>query len=36
MSRGKYIVLEGTQGVGKTTQLLELSKKLKAAGLPNG
>jgi len=34
MSRGKYIVLEGTQGVGKTTQLLELSKKLKAAGLP--
>ncbi|MDL2362861.1 MAG: dTMP kinase [Patescibacteria group bacterium] len=31
---GKYIVLEGPEGVGKTTQLLELARRLQAAGLP--
>ncbi len=34
MSRGKYIVLEGPEGVGKTTQLHELERRLRAAGLP--
>ncbi|HVV26057.1 MAG TPA: dTMP kinase [Candidatus Saccharimonadales bacterium] len=34
MTRGKYIVLEGAEGVGKTTQLLELARRLRAAGLP--
>jgi dTMP kinase len=34
MTRGKYIVLEGPEGVGKTTQLLELAHRLQAAGLP--
>jgi dTMP kinase len=34
MNRGKYIVLEGPEGVGKTTQLHELARKLQAAGLP--
>lgn len=34
MNKGKYIVLEGPEGVGKTSQLLALEKKLKAAGLP--
>jgi dTMP kinase len=34
MSRGKYIVLEGPEGVGKTTQILELARRLQAAGLP--
>ncbi len=34
MTRGKYIVLEGPEGVGKTTQLLELARRLQAAGLP--
>ena len=34
MSRGRYIVLEGPEGVGKTTQLQELANKLQAAGLP--
>ena len=34
MNRGKYIVLEGPEGVGKTTQLLELERRLRAAGLP--
>lgn len=34
MSRGKYIVLEGPEGVGKSTQILELSHRLQAAGLP--
>jgi len=34
MNRGKYIVLEGPEGVGKTTQLLEISRRLQAAGLP--
>lgn len=34
MTRGKYIVIEGPEGVGKTTQLHELSKRLQAAGLP--
>ena len=31
---GKYIVLEGPEGVGKTTQLLELARRLQAAGFP--
>ena len=34
MTRGRYIVLEGPEGVGKTTQLLELARRLQAAGLP--
>ena len=34
MSRGRYIVLEAPEGVGKTTQLQELANKLQAAGLP--
>lgn len=34
MTKGKYIVIEGPEGVGKTTQILELAKKLQAAGLP--
>lgn len=34
MTKGKYIVLEGPEGVGKTTQLLELTRRLQAAGLP--
>jgi dTMP kinase len=32
--RGKYIVLEGPEGVGKTTQLQELVRRLQLAGLP--
>jgi dTMP kinase len=34
MNRGKYIVFEGPEGVGKTTQLHELARRLQAAGLP--
>ncbi len=34
MNRGKYIVLEGAEGVGKTSQLQELARRLQAAGLP--
>jgi dTMP kinase len=34
MTNGKYIVLEGPEGVGKTTQVLELARRLRAAGLP--
>src|SRR6185437_13250937 len=34
MSRGRYIVLEGPEGVGKTTQLAELERRLRSAGLP--
>jgi dTMP kinase len=33
-SRGKYIVLEGPEGVGKTTQLQELARRIQSAGLP--
>lgn len=33
MIKGKYIVLEGPEGVGKTTQLQELARRLQAAGL---
>jgi dTMP kinase len=34
MTKGKYIVIEGAEGVGKTTQLQELARRLQAAGLP--
>src|SRR5579884_2618442 len=34
MTRGKYIVIEGPEGVGKSTQLYELARRLRAAGLP--
>lgn len=34
MTRGRYIVIEGPEGVGKTTQLDELARRLQAAGLP--
>ncbi|MGZ6005030.1 MAG: dTMP kinase [Candidatus Saccharimonadales bacterium] len=32
--RGKYIVIEGAEGVGKTTQIMLLGTQLRAAGLP--
>ena len=32
--RGKYIVIEGAEGVGKTTQIMLLGAQLRAAGLP--
>ena len=34
MTKGLYIVLEGPEGVGKTTQLLELYKQFKNLNLP--
>jgi dTMP kinase len=34
MNRGKYIVIEGAEGVGKSTQIQELARRLRAAGLP--
>jgi dTMP kinase len=34
MNKGKYIVIEGVEGAGKTTQLHELARRLQAAGLP--
>jgi dTMP kinase len=34
MTEGKYIVLEGAEGVGKTSQLTELARRLRAAGFP--
>lgn len=34
MSRGRYIVLEGPEGVGKTTQLEILAHRLESAGYP--
>lgn len=34
MNKGKYIVLEGPEGVGKTTQVLELARRLRSAGFP--
>jgi len=34
LSNGRYIVLEGAQGVGKTTQLTMLAQRLEKAGYP--
>ncbi|HSX47861.1 MAG TPA: dTMP kinase, partial [Patescibacteria group bacterium] len=34
MIKGKYIVLEGPEGVGKTTQILEIASRLRQANLP--
>jgi dTMP kinase len=34
MTEGKYIVIEGAEGVGKTSQLTELARRLRAAGFP--
>jgi len=34
MTRGKYIVIEGAEGVGKTTMVQMLAGHLQAAGLP--
>ena len=34
MNRGKYIVIEGAEGVGKTTMVQLVSHQLQAAGLP--
>ncbi len=34
MIKGKYIVIEGPEGVGKSTQVQELSRRLSVAGLP--
>lgn len=34
MKKGKYIVIEGAEGVGKTTMVLKVAEALQAAGLP--
>jgi dTMP kinase len=34
MNKGKYIVVEGAQGVGKTTIVRLIAEQLRAAGLP--
>ena len=34
MNKGKYIVIEGAQGVGKTTMVQKVAEALHAAGLP--
>ena len=34
MNKGKYIVIEGPEGVGKTTQIHELARRLQSTGLP--
>lgn len=34
MNRGKYIVIEGAEGVGKTTMVQMVAHQLQAAGLP--
>ncbi len=34
MTKGKYIVIEGTEGVGKTTQVEMIASALRSAGLP--
>ncbi len=34
MTKGKYIVIEGAQGVGKTTMVQKVAEALHAAGLP--
>jgi dTMP kinase len=34
MTKGKYIVIEGAEGVGKTTIVQKLAAELQAAGLP--
>ena len=34
MTNGKYIVIEGAQGVGKTTMVQKVAEALHAAGLP--
>jgi len=33
MNKGLYIVVQGPQGVGKSTQIVELNRRLKAAGM---
>jgi len=33
MNKGLYIVIQGPQGVGKSTQIVELNRRLKAAGM---
>lgn len=34
MNKGKYIVIEGAEGVGKTTMVQRVAEALQAAGLP--
>lgn len=34
MNKGRYIVIEGPEGVGKTTQITELARRLRSAGFP--
>src|SRR6185312_12419569 len=34
MNRGKYIVIEGAEGVGKTTMVRMIAEQLQAAQLP--
>jgi dTMP kinase len=33
MNKGLYIVIQGIQGVGKSTQIIELERRLKSAGI---
>ena len=34
MNKGKYIVVEGAEGVGKTTMVMKIAEVLQAAGHP--
>ncbi len=34
MNKGLYVVIQGVQGTGKSTQIVELNRRFQAAGLP--
>ncbi len=34
MNKGIYVVIQGVQGTGKSTQIVELNRRIQAAGLP--
>lgn len=34
MNKGIYVVIQGVQGTGKTTQIVELNRRFQVAGLP--
>ena len=34
MNKGIYVVIQGVQGTGKSTQIVELNRRFQAAGLP--